>query len=88
MPVGSPEGSLTVATYPYSEAFETLEAAAAQPGAVTGDAPGGGLVVGNESNPNNVYLAFPGSDLEIEVFDPAEGEALEIATSGAVRPIQ
>ncbi len=88
VPVGSPEGSLTVGTYPYSEAFETLEAAATQPGAVTGDAPGGGLVVGNESNPNNVYVAFPGSDFEIEVFDPAEGEALEIATSGAVRPIQ
>ena len=46
------------------------------------------VYVGNESNPNNVYLAFPGSDFEIEVFDPAEGEALEIATSGAVRPIQ
>jgi hypothetical protein len=86
--VGSAKGSLTVGTYPYSEAFETLEAAAKRPGVVTAEAPGGGLVVANESNPNNVYVAFPGSDFQIEVFDPADGEALDIATSGAVTPIE
>lgn len=86
--VGSPKGSLTVGTYPYSEAFETLEAAATQPASVTDEAPDGGLVVANESNPNNVYMAFPGSDFQIEVFDSADGEALELATSGAITPIE
>lgn len=86
--VGSPKGSLTVGTYPYSGAFETQEAAATQPGVATAEAPGGGLVVANESNANNVYVAFPGSDFQIEVFDPADGEALELATSGAITPIE
>ncbi len=85
--VGSPKRSLTVGTYPYSGAFETLETAATQPESVTEEAPGGGLVVANESNPDNVYMAFPASDFQIEVFDPADGKALELATAGAVTPI-
>jgi hypothetical protein len=33
-------------------------------------APGGGLAVYNIDAPNSVYVAYPGSDVQIEVFDP------------------
>ena len=88
VPVGSPDRSLTIGTYPFRGAFEALEAIARQPGSVAGEAPGGGLVVGDNPRSTNVYLAFPGSDVEIEIFDPAAGGAFAIATSGGIRPIE
>jgi hypothetical protein len=88
VPVGSREAtSLTVATYPYADAFSTLESAARQPGATRDEAPGGGVVVGSEANPNTVYVAYPDVDLQIEVYDPEADRALELATSGAIEPI-
>ena len=89
VPVGSREvTSLTVATYPYVNAFATLESAAKQPDATRDETPDGGLVVGNEANPNTVYVAFPDVDLQIEVYDPEAGRALELATAGEIEPIE
>ena len=89
VPVGSREvTSLTVATYPYVDAFATLESAARQPGAIRDETPDGGIVVGNEASPNTVYVAYPDADLQIEVYDPEAGKAREIATSGAIEAIE
>ena len=49
--------------------------------------PDGGLVVATKGSPSNVYIAYPDSDQQIEVFDPDPARALELATSGAIVPI-
>jgi hypothetical protein len=89
VPIGSREvTSLTVATYPYADALAVLQAAAVRPRATRHEAPGGGIVVGNKADPNTVYVAFPDVDYQIEVLDPQPGRALELATSGAIEPIE
>jgi hypothetical protein len=88
VPVGSREvTSLTVATYPYTDAFATLRAAAKQLGAIRDRTPDGGIVVGNKGTPNTAYVAYPDADYQIEVYDPEAGRAFELATSGEIETV-
>ena len=80
--------SLTIGTYPYIDAFGTLQTAARRSAGMTDRTPDGGLVVSFPNSTNNVYVAFQGSDYEIEVYDPHPGRALELATAGAITPIE
>jgi len=74
---------LIVATYPFPGAFEALKKVAAGQGV---QIPGGGLAVVDKSYPKSVHMAFPNVDYQVEVFDPSPARALEVATSGRVRP--
>ena len=80
--------AFTVGTYPFSDAYGALQGLVSRPGAIRAKTPDGGLVVTNESNPESVYIAYPGSDYEIEVFDPDAAAALRAATSGRIEPIE
>jgi hypothetical protein len=87
-PVGSREvASLTIGTYPVPDAYAATQAVAKEAGARTGETPDGAIVVTNSSNPNSVYVAYPGSDQQIEVYDPNPKTAFSLAESGAVVPI-
>jgi hypothetical protein len=87
-PVGSRQvASLTVGTYPVTNAYAALQKVAKQPGAKTDSTPDGAFVVTNSNNPQSVYIAYPDSDHQIEVYDPDPKEALSLATSGAIVPI-
>ena len=88
VPVGSGRvSSLTVGTYPYIGAYGTLQAAARRSEGLTDRTPDDGLVVSFPNSPNNVYVAFQGSNYEIEVYDPHPGRALELARAGVISPI-
>lgn len=78
---------LTVGTYPQRNAFATLRATARKQGNRTIELPGGGLAFQYKARPTSVYLAFPGSDYQIEVFDPSASRALQLVTSGRVTPV-
>jgi hypothetical protein len=78
---------LTVGTYPHPNATATIEKASKRPGAVTKKIRGGGLAVTNKGRPRSVYVAYPGSELLLEVYDPSPRLALDLATSGRVVPI-
>jgi hypothetical protein len=80
-------GSLTIGTYPYIGALDALRALARQPGAISDHTPDGGLVVTTGTSPDNVYVAYPEQDLQIEVYDPHAGSALALARGGAIVPI-
>src|SRR4051812_47104828 len=72
------EGSanyLTVGTYPIREAAAVLKAIARRSGTSLGRVPGGGVVLKNPTSEGSDYLAYPGSDLEIEVYAPRPGRA-------------
>jgi hypothetical protein len=78
---------LTVGTYPQRHAFATLRATAKTQGAQTIRLAGGGLAFQYKSRPTSVYLAYPKSDYQIEVFDPSPARAIELVASGQVKPV-
>jgi hypothetical protein len=87
-PVGSRSvASLTIGTYPVADAYTATKSVGDQPGSKTGKTPDGGFVVTNSNNPNSVYIAYPNSDHQIEVYDPDPKTAFSLAESGAVVPI-
>jgi hypothetical protein len=86
--IGSREvTSLTIGTYPVANAYGALQEVSSKPDAKTGETPDGGFVVTSDGNPQSVYIAYPGADTQIEVFDPDPKTAFSLATSGAVVPI-
>jgi hypothetical protein len=79
---------LTIATYSFPNAKNALQALGAKsPGAQTTTV-GNAFVFYSKAAPSSAYVAFPGSDYEVEVFDPAPGKAFTIAKSGDIQPIK
>lgn len=82
---GDPSNAfLSIGTYPFPDAIAELERLAEKKGALTNETPDGGMVVTNEDSASSVYIAYPGEDLQIEVFDPDPARAFLLATSGAI----
>jgi hypothetical protein len=86
--VGDPRADfLTVGTYPFKDAAATLEEQATRPGALHNTTPDGGVVVTNEDSPTSVYVAYPGEDLQVEIYDKDAEQAFKLATSGDIAPV-
>ena len=49
---------------------------------------GGGLAFVDRKHPTSVYIAYPSSNLEIEVYDPSAGRARHLVTSGQIAPVR
>ncbi len=78
---------LTVGTYVQAAPVAALRRQAKESGGVLGTAPGKGVVYFNRNQPTSVYLAYPGVDVEIEVFDPNFTRALQLVNSGQIVPV-
>jgi hypothetical protein len=50
--------------------------------------PGGGLALITPGHPKSVYLAFPRTPVQVEVYDPSPAVARAVALSGRVVPIR
>lgn len=87
VPVGAVEPYLTVGTYPVANAFSVTSTLAHESGAVQVTVPHGGVGFYDTSSPTNVYLAFPNTKYQIEVYDPAAGEARRLVVSGRIAPV-
>jgi len=88
VPIGSPKAVYTiVGTYPVSNAYMVLKKLSTKPGELSFTAPHHGLAVLSSSRPTNVYLAYPGSNLQIEVFDPSQQRARNLILTGHVVPV-
>lgn len=86
--IGNRDSSYTiVGSYPTPNAQKVLRDLAKRPNEKSASTPGGGIAVWNPSLPTNVYVAFPGSDTEIEVFDPSPRKALRLVKTGRVAPV-
>ncbi len=83
----APGGFLTVGTYPVADAQGALRSTAAKAGSTVSHTDDGALVLVNPAESTSVYLAYPQSDLQLEVYDPRPGRALELIRSGAIRPV-
>lgn len=85
---GDPErGFLTVGTYPVQDPVGALEATAEETGTAVKTGPGGAVFLSGAGSSGSVYLAYPGTDLEVEVYSPRPGQALRLVRSGAIVPV-
>jgi hypothetical protein len=78
---------LTVGTYPKTNAFQSVQAATKRQGAAAVTTPNGGAAVQYTERPSSIFVAYPGTNLLIEVFDPSPQAARNVVTSGALRAI-
>jgi len=69
--VGVPSPQLTVGTYPVANALAAVKRLSLAKGASMIKLTGGGIAVINPRFPKSVYVAYPRSNVEIEVFDPS-----------------
>jgi hypothetical protein len=89
VPVGIRQAAYTiVGTYPVESAYKVLQTLAKKPDESSFSAPSGGFAVFSTTHPNNVYLAYPGSNLQIEVYDPSPQKARGLITSGQVAAVR
>jgi hypothetical protein len=89
VPVGIRQAAYTiVGTYPVDNAYKVLQGLAKKPDESSFSAPSGGFAVYSTTQPNNVYLAYPGSNLQIEVYDPSPQQARRLITSGQVAAVR
>jgi hypothetical protein len=87
--VGDPRPDfLTIGTYEVANAHGSLKRQARQRGGHLRRTAGGGIAVWNENRPQSVYLAFPRSALEIEIYAASAERARRLAATGAVEPIR
>jgi hypothetical protein len=77
----------TIGTYPRRGALKGLRKLAQRPEAVTFPVAQGGIAVYSRDRPRSIYLAFPGQDVQVEVYDPSPQKARRLARSGRVRPV-
>jgi hypothetical protein len=86
---GDPRATfITVGTYPDGDGVAALRKAARQQGgAKLGKTDDGAVLLVDPTEPNNAHLAYPGANLQIEVYSPAPGQALRLASRGAVQPV-
>jgi hypothetical protein len=70
-----------IATYTEANAFATTEAAGATADGVSLINTDGSIVYFNKNLPSNIYVAYPGIEYQIEVYDPVPKEALILATT-------
>ena len=82
-----PTAFLTVGTYPVSGAAMALMRTARSAGARVIRVADGGLALPNPGSAGSVYLAYPRSGLQIEVYGPAPGMALKLIRSGMIEPV-
>ena len=79
---------LTIGTYPRRGAYEILQKFSKSSRAVSTQLPNGGIAVYSRDTPSSVYVAYPGKDLQVELFDPSPSRAIALVTSGKLRPIR
>lgn len=80
--------SLTVGTYPSKDGVAELRRAARNgEGTVAARTDDGAVLLVDPASPNSAHLAYPDAGPQIEVYSPKPGEALRLASRGAVRPV-
>jgi hypothetical protein len=92
LPAGVPVGSnqpkyLTVGTYPVHDAAAAVRRIASRLHVNPIQVKRRGLVVQDAKHPTSVYLAYAGSNYQIEVYDPSPAHGLQLALSGEIIPI-
>jgi hypothetical protein len=78
----------TIGTYPFNSSLREVRRRSKAKGMDSRPAPDGGLATWSVKRPNSVYLAYPDSNVLVEVYDPDAERARQFALSGDVGPIR
>jgi hypothetical protein len=89
LPAGAAVGSsapdyLTVGTYPVANALTIVRAIGAKTGGSLVDLGGGAVAAADPDHPLSMYIAYPGSAYEVEVYAPSPGRSRQLVTAGAI----
>ena len=87
VPIGANKPYLTVATYPFANAYAATLRASRQPGAVLVPAERDAVAFYERAHPQSVFFSEQGADYQVEVFDPSGATARAIVSSGRVQPV-
>jgi hypothetical protein len=68
-------------------AFEVTRKSASAPNSSSLDPGQGGIAVFDKKHPTNVYVAYPGSNFQVDVYSPSGARARRLAASGRVQPL-
>ena len=85
--VGSGDPYLTVGTYPVKNAFAVTSRLAARSDSVRIGIGAGAVAFYSRKTPTNVYVAFRGSNHQIEVYDPSAEQVQQMVRSGEVKAV-
>jgi hypothetical protein len=85
--VGASSAALTVATYPVADAYSITKRGASGEDSAVAEIPGGGIATYDKGKTTNVYLAYPGEDVQVEVFSPVRGVAPKLVSQGKIVPV-
>jgi hypothetical protein len=83
----SDKAFLTVGSYEEHDALGNLRKLGQTSGEILVGIPGGGSAYAESTKATSAYMAFPGVDVQVEVYDPEGGKALELIRSGAIVPV-
>ena len=80
--------SLTVGTYPVEDGVAALRrTAVSEDGKELARSDGGAVLLIDTAAPDNVHMAYPREDHQIEIYSPVPGQALRLASRDRVRPV-
>ncbi|HEU5142778.1 MAG TPA: hypothetical protein VFU04_06420, partial [Solirubrobacterales bacterium] len=83
-----PRPFLTVGSYRVADATAVLRREGKRDDGVLAKAPEGGVVYFSQTRPESVYVAYPGEDVQVEVFAPDFQQALRLVTAGRIVPVE
>ena len=78
---------LTVGSYEKPGALASIKELGQEPGSLLVQVAGGGSAYAKGPDATSAYLAFPGVNTQVEVYDPQAGKALSLVRSGAIVPV-
>jgi hypothetical protein len=85
---GDPRPLLSIATYPSLNAYGTAKETMTRRGNVSVPVGRGALAFRTKRSHTNVYVAFRGQDVQVEVFSPKPGQAQRIVEAGQIVPVK
>jgi hypothetical protein len=86
---GDPTEHRTIATYPLADANDQTKSLADEGGMDQIELGGVVVAVFSETpGTKNVYVAYPGVDYQVEVFDPVPGAARRLVEAGRIAPVR
>jgi hypothetical protein len=80
--VGASKPYLTVATYPFPNAFPALQKQGKASGVNSFNVSNGGIALLDRGYPESTHVAYPGVDYQVEVFDQTPGAAMHTVSAG------
>jgi len=76
---------LDIASYPFTQALNGTKNQAKAAGATVVNGHGGSVIYVDPKRPRTVYMAFPGVNVQIEIFGQSPVEAVTLARSRKIR---